>query len=97
MPKSAQVITDAFGFAHCFLHLASRSASQNLSNRKGKNMKTVRVYEEGETVMIKAKVSKVIFDKDRISYELKDFGNDQRYLTKFSDKDILPFEEEAEE
>lgn len=59
-------------------------------------MKTVRVYEEGETVMIKAKVAKVIFDKDRITYELKDFGNDQRYLTKFTEKDILPFEEKED-
>lgn len=60
-------------------------------------MKTIEIYEAGETVLIKAKISKVIFDKDRISYELKDFGNDQKYLCRFSSKDIMPYIPENEE
>ena len=49
-------------------------------------MRTVRIYEEGETVMIKAKISKVIFEKERITYELKDYLSDQRYMSRFTDK-----------
>jgi hypothetical protein len=62
-------------------------------------MKTVRVYEEGEVVMIKAKISRVIFEKDKISYELKDYENDQKYLHTYSDKDIepVPLEEKKED
>ena len=54
-------------------------------------MKHLDVYQENETVMIKAKIAKVIFEKDKVSYELKDFNTEQRYLSKYSDKDILPY------
>lgn len=58
-------------------------------------MKTVDVYEVGEEVLIKAKVSAVYFEKDRISYELKDCVTGKKYEYKFSDKDmrICPDEE----
>ena len=58
-------------------------------------MRTVRIYEEGETVMIKAKISKVIFEKERITYELKDYLSDQRYMSRFTDKEIMPIEERS--
>lgn len=63
-------------------------------------MKTVNVYEEGETVLIKAKIARVIFDKDKITYELKEYGNDHRYSTRFTEKEITPYkggEEEEDE
>lgn len=44
--------------------------------------------------MIKAKISKVIFEKERITYELKDYLSDQRYMSRFTDKEIMPLEEE---
>lgn len=74
---------------------------RNMFNRfyslgRGKSMRTVKIYEEGETVMIKAKISKVIFDKDKITYELRDFNTDQAYLSKFTEKDIVPYLEEEE-
>jgi len=62
-------------------------------------MKTFDVYQENETVMIKAKIARVIFEKDKVSYELKDYNTDQRFLNKFSEKDVIPYrplEEEAE-
>ena len=60
-------------------------------------MKTVNVYEEGETVLIKAKIARVIFDKDKITYELKEYGNDHRYSTRFTEKEITPYKGEEEE
>ena len=60
-------------------------------------MKTVNVYEEGETVLIKAKIARVIFDKDKITYELKEYGNDHRYSTRFTEKEITPYKDEEEE
>ena len=60
-------------------------------------MKHLDVYQENETVMIKAKIARVIFEKDKVSYELKDFNTEQRYLNKYSDKDVLPYKEFDEE
>ena len=57
----------------------------------------VEVYNEGETVMIKAKIARVHFEKERVSYELNDFNTGQRYLNRFSDKDIMTFKEEKDE
>lgn len=57
-------------------------------------MKTIKVFEENETVWIRAKVARVIFDKDKITYELKDYNNEQPYLTRFSEKDITPMKED---
>ena len=62
-------------------------------------MRTVKIFETGETVLIKAVVSKVTLDKDRISYTLKDAISGTVYQNRFSEKDIIPFEgqEESEE
>ena len=57
-------------------------------------MRTIKVFETGETVLIKAVVSKVIFEKDRITYILKDSISGTAYQNKFSEKDIIPYEEE---
>lgn len=56
-------------------------------------MKTIKIFETGETVLIKAVVSKVIFEKDRITYTLKDSISGTAYQNKFSEKDIIPYEE----
>ena len=53
-------------------------------------MKTLDVYQENETVMIKARISKVIFEKDKVSYELKHYDSEQKFLNRFSEKDIMP-------
>ena len=61
-------------------------------------MKTFNMYEEGEEVLIRAKVSRMYMDKGRILYVLKDsMGNDYPY--KFKDADLMPIpiEEETEE
>lgn len=54
-------------------------------------MKTIKVFEVGEEVYIKAKVAQVIFDKDRISYELTD-GAD-KFKHRFQEKDLKSIEE----
>ena len=59
-------------------------------------MKSIEVYEEGETVMIRARISKVIFDKDKILYEVEDLGG-KKYLNKFLAKDIVACEKEEKE
>lgn len=56
-------------------------------------MKMIEVYEQGEEVLIRAKVSRVIFDKNRISYELTDYVTGKKYDYHFSDKDLRPAEE----
>lgn len=53
--------------------------------------KVLEVYTEGETVLIKAIVTKVHIDKDRVTYSLKDGTNNVPYQNRFSERDILPF------
>ena len=53
-------------------------------------MKTVNIYEVGETVLIKAKVSQIVPDKDRFVYELTADGETERLKHRFQDKDIYP-------
>ena len=57
-------------------------------------MRTIKVFETGETVLIKAVVSQVIFEKDRITYTLKDAINGTAYQNRFSEKDIIPYMEQ---
>lgn len=52
----------------------------------------IDVYDEGETVLIKAIVTKCHLDKDRVSYSLKDGINGVPYTNRFSDKDIIAYE-----
>jgi len=56
-------------------------------------MKKLLIYEEGETVLIKARISKVFIDKDRVSYVLTDEHNIE-FKNRFSSKDIMPYEQE---
>ena len=58
-------------------------------------MKTIQIFEVGEDVLIRARVSQVIFEKDRIKYILEDTEG-KKYNHHFSDKDITPFTEEEE-
>ena len=66
-------------------------------------MKNITIYEAGEEVLIKAKIMKVLVERERIQYELIDQeGNVFKH--RFSDKDIYPLpvaakpeEEKAEE
>ena len=51
-------------------------------------MKTVNIYEVGETVLIKAKVTAIIPDKDRFVYELTADGETDKLKHRFQDKDI---------
>jgi hypothetical protein len=53
--------------------------------------KVLEVYTEGETVLIKAIVTKVHIDKDRVTYSLKDGTNNVPYQNRFAERDILPF------
>jgi hypothetical protein len=56
-------------------------------------MKTVNIYEVGETVLIKAKVTAIIPDKDRFVYELTADGETDKLKHRFQDKDINPIVE----
>ena len=56
-------------------------------------MKTVNIYEVGETVLIKAKVAQIIPDKDRFVYELTADGETEKLKHRFQDKDITPVPE----
>lgn len=56
-------------------------------------MKTVNIYEVGETVLIKAKVTAIIPDKDRFVYELTADGETEKLKHRFQDKDITPVPE----
>ena len=64
-------------------------------------MRTIEIFEVGETVLIKAKVSQVFIDKDRVTYALKDGINSIPYQNRYSMKDILPYngseDEESED
>lgn len=57
-------------------------------------MRTIEVFEAGETVLIKATVSQVHFEKDRVTYSLKDAISGTPYPNRFSEKDIIPFVED---
>ena len=57
----------------------------------------IDVHTEGETVLIKAIVTKVHLDKDRVTYSLKDAINNVPYQNRFSEKDILPYNGTADE
>lgn len=59
--------------------------------------KVLEVYTEGETVLIKAIVTKVHIDKDRVTYSLKDGTNNVPYQNRFAERDILPFLHEGTE
>ena len=59
-------------------------------------MRTLDVFEVGETVLIKATVTQVFFDKDRVTYALKDGINNIPYQNRYSMKDILPYGGEGE-
>ena len=56
-------------------------------------MKTINIYEVGETVLIKAKVTAIIPDKDRFVYELTADGETDKLKHRFQDKDITPVSE----
>lgn len=58
-------------------------------------MRTLTIYEVGETVLVKAKVSNVHIEKDKVSYTLTD-ENNVPYKNRFSTKDIVPLEQESE-
>ena len=62
-------------------------------------MKTVNIYEVGETVLIKAKVTAIIPDKDRFVYELTADGETDKLKHRFQDKDItsIPESEHGDE
>lgn len=81
--------------AHYILELIKNS-------RKGsKKMKMMKVFEVGEEVLIKAKVSAIIPDKDRFSYDLIVEGETEKLKHRFTDKDITeipkPETEKADE
>ena len=46
-------------------------------------MKTVEIYEVGEEVLIRAKVSAIIPDKDRFTYELTVSGETDKLKHRF--------------
>ena len=54
-------------------------------------MRTLRIYEVGEEVLIKARVSQVYIEKDRVSYTLTDEHN-VPYKNRFSMKNIVPID-----
>lgn len=64
-------------------------------------MKMMKVFEVGEEVLIKAKVSAIIPDKDRFSYDLIVEGETEKLKHRFTDKDITeipnPETEKADE
>ena len=52
-------------------------------------MKTLNIYEEGEEVLVRAKVSKISIEKDKVSYQLMD-ATGNLYPHKFTDKELIP-------
>lgn len=56
-------------------------------------MKTIEIYEVGEEVLIRAKVSAIIPDKDRFTYELTVSGETDKLKHRFQDKDLKPIPE----
>lgn len=53
-------------------------------------MKVMEVYEVGEEVLIKAKVSAIIPDKDRFIYEVTASGEMEKLKHRFQHKDLTP-------
>lgn len=56
-------------------------------------MKTVRIFEVGEEVYIKAEVAAIVPDKDRFTYELKEPGCSDKFKHRYQDKELKPVEE----
>jgi len=59
-------------------------------------MKTVRIFEVGEEVYVKAKVAAIVPDKDRFTYELTEPGGTDKFKHRFQEKDLTPIEEVVE-
>ncbi|MBQ6090765.1 MAG: hypothetical protein IJL07_05865 [Lachnospiraceae bacterium] len=55
-------------------------------------MKVMEVYEVGEEVLIKAKVSAIIPDKDRFTYEVTVSGETEKLKHRFQHKDLTQVE-----
>lgn len=60
-------------------------------------MKSVDVYEKGERVLIEMEIGNVRFVGGRPVYELKDPRNDNYYDSTFTNEQLVPIQEEAEE
>jgi len=57
-------------------------------------MKTVNIYEQGEQVMIKARVADIAIENGKLRYTLKDEKANKTYGWTFADSDIIPINEE---
>ena len=53
-------------------------------------MRTARIYEVGEEVMIKCRVNQVIFEGGSIKYKLADSKGGTELQGNFTEKDIVP-------
>lgn len=59
-------------------------------------MKTVKIFEIGENVMIKGKVVDAVFEGGNIKYKIKDDKTGKIFDWFYTDKDIIPYDENNE-